>query len=322
MEVAQGVTRMAGAMRRRSLNFSIRARCSSQESMRNLRRAAGLNARTVFASFTARMHAMRTLLMVLFAALLLPAARAEASWTILTQGIDTNLRAISASWNPRGGDRVAAIWAAGSNGVVLRSPDAGKMWKRLHIPEGDKLDFRGLQSFGTSTAYLMSIGDKGNSRIFKTTDAGVTWRLQYSDPRPEFFLDGLVCRSERDCFAITDPIYGKFLLLRTADGEHWTELPSNKMPPALDKEGVFAASNSSLTVCGDRDLLFGTGGPAARVFHSTDSGQSWTVAETPILHGEASTGIFSLRCSGKAVVAVGGDYRKIHDWDRIAAYSR
>jgi photosystem II stability/assembly factor-like uncharacterized protein len=310
-------------MRWRFFNFSISVRCSSRETVKKRRLSVAPDARTALAKIAARMRRMRTLLLVLIAAQCLRAASTEGNhWTVLTQGVDTNLRAISASWTHNAGNRVAVIWAAGSNGVVLRSPDAGKNWKRLHVPGGDKLDFRGLQSFGDSTAYLMSIGDKGDSRIFKTTDAGKTWRLEYSDPRSEFFLDTLVCRSEKDCFAITDPIGGKFLLLHTADGEHWTELPREKMPPALDKEGVFAASNSSLTVCGDHDLLFGTGGPAARVFHSTDSGQSWTVAETPIIHGDASTGIFSLRCSGNAVVAVGGDYRKIHDSDRIAAYSR
>jgi photosystem II stability/assembly factor-like uncharacterized protein len=96
----------------------------------------------------------------------------------------------------------------------------------------------------------MSVGENGSSRIYKTTDAGDSWRLQYSDKRAGFFLDGLVCREEKDCFAISDPIDGKFLLLHTEDGEHWKELPREQMPAALPKEGVFAASNSSLTLCG------------------------------------------------------------------------
>ena len=71
---------------------------------------------------------------------------------------------------------------------------------------------------------------------------------------------------EKDCFAISDPVDGKFLLLHTEDGEHWKELPREQMPAALPKEGVFAASNSSLTLCGEEgeELFFGTGGPVAR----------------------------------------------------------
>jgi photosystem II stability/assembly factor-like uncharacterized protein len=215
------------------------------------------------------------------------------------------------------------IWAAGSNGVVLRSPDDGKTWKRLHVEGGEKLDFRGLASFGDRMAYLMSVGENGDSRIYKTTDAGENWRLQYSDKRAGFFLDAVVCRGEKNCFAISDPVEGKFLLLHTEDGEHWKELPREQMPAALPKEGVFAASNSSLTLCGENgeELFFGTGGSAARVFHSRDAGKTWTAAATPIASGNTSSGIFSLRCKGDAVVAVGGDYRNVSNDMGVAAYS-
>jgi hypothetical protein len=78
-------------------------------------------------------------------------------------------------------------------------------------------------------------------------------------------------RLGKGCFALRDPVDGKFLLLYTDDGEHWKELPRHAMPAALLHEGAFAASNSSLALCGDSELVVGTGGPAARVFHSADS---------------------------------------------------
>jgi photosystem II stability/assembly factor-like uncharacterized protein len=274
------------------------------------------------------MRAMRTRFLTLFLLLLLalqlPLVLGKADetklWPVLTHGIDTNLRAISADHDAPSATAHTVIWAAGSNGVVLRSPDSGKTWNRLHVEGGEKLDFRGLQSFGANIAYLMSVGENGTSRIYKTIDAGQSWKLQYSDKRPEFFLDSLVCTNEKNCFVVTDPIDGKFLLLHTDDGEHWKELPQDAMPAALPKEGVFAASNSALTLCGD-ELFFGTGGPAARVFHSRDGGKTWTVTETPIIGGNASSGIFSLRCSGDTLVAVGGDYQKVASDVRVAAYS-
>ena len=133
--------------------------------------------------------------------------------------------------------------------------------------------------------------------------------MQYSDPRPAFFLDGLVCRNEKNCFAISDPIDGKFPILHTEDGEHWSELPKFSEPAALPTEGVFAASNSSLILCGPNhnDLLFATGGPAARVFHSSDNARTWRFAKTQILSGNASSGIFSIACKDRTVVAVGGN---------------
>jgi photosystem II stability/assembly factor-like uncharacterized protein len=239
---------------------------------------------------------------------------------MLTSGIDTNLRGLSLD---HAGNNLI-VWATGSNGVILRSADAGENWIRLHIDNADTQDFRGIRSFGSDIAYVFSVGNDNKSQIYKTTDGGETWRVQYSDPRPAFFLDGLVCRTEIDCFAISDPIDGKFPILRTEDGEHWAELSKDREPAALPTEGIFAASNSSLILCGSRrkDILFATGGPAARVFRSHDDGHSWAVAKTPILSGNASAGIFSITCVGRTVVAVGGDYRNPTTTNSVAAYSK
>jgi hypothetical protein len=57
------------------------------------------------------------------------------------------------------------------------------------------------------------------------------------------------------------------------------------------------------------------------VFHSTDRGRSWTAAETPMANGNASSGIFGIACSGRHVVAVGGDYKNSESARRVAAYS-
>src|ERR1700722_14438409 len=162
----------------------------------------------------------------------------------LTSGIDTSLRAISSSTDGK------TLYASGSNGVILRSPDSGQSWTRLHIDNSDTADFRGVQSFGADIAYVFSVGNDNKSHIYKTSDAGQTWHVKYSDPRPAFFLDGLVCRTEKICFATGDPIDGKFPILQTDDGEHWTELPKDSEPSALPTEGIFAASNSSLMLCG------------------------------------------------------------------------
>jgi photosystem II stability/assembly factor-like uncharacterized protein len=246
------------------------------------------------------------------------------TWTPQNPGIDTNLRGVSAAYSlDSAGTRSPVVWASGSHGVILRSMsmDHGTNWAQLAVTGGEALDFRGIRAFDARTAYVMSSGDGGLSRIYKTTDGGVNWNLQYQDTRPGFFLDALVCTSEKDCFALSDPVEGKFLLLRNVDGEHWTKLPRDRMPAALPNEGAFAASGTSIALCGSDDIYIGTGGPAARVFHSADRGQTWSVAETPILSGEASFGIFSVACTGSAVIVVGGDYKNVSRSDRVAAYS-
>ena len=264
------------------------------------------------------MRAMRTLLL-----LMLVTIPAEAQWwKVQTSGLDTNLRGVSAAYVPDAkGVPAPVVWASGSNGVILKSLDEGTTWRRLHVAGGDALDFRGMVAFNASTAYLISSGEGEKSRIYKTTDGGETWTSQYSDKRKEFFLDSIACLSETHCFALSDPIDGKFLLLKTTDGQHWNPLPSGNMPAALHSEGAFAASNTCLALSGT-DIFFGTGGPAARVFHSSDSGRNWTVAETPIAHGSASSGIFSIvRADEKTIVIVGGDYQDPKRASGVAAYS-
>lgn len=244
------------------------------------------------------------------------------SWKVQAGGIDTNLRAVSAAYAPgEKGATMAVVWASGSNGVILKSLDEGKTWQRLHVKDGDELDFRGIVAFNDKTAYLMSIGDGDKSRIYKTTDGGETWNLQYSDDRKEFFLDSITCISEKECMALGDPINGKFVLLKTSDGEHWDPLPTDNMPSALGAEGAFAASNSCIIFRGN-EVYFGTGGPAARVFHSSDGGLTWTVAKTPLVQGNPSSGIFALAFDGNdRLIAIGGDYKQPDYSERVAAYS-
>lgn len=166
----------------------------------------------------------------------------------------------------------------------------------------------------------MSSGDGDKSRIYKTTDAGAHWDLQYSDKRAGFFLDSIACDSAVHCVALSDPVEGKFLVISTDDGVHWKELPHDNMPAALPKEGAFAASGTAIALCNGK-IFFGTGGPAARVFRSADKGRTWIVQETPINSGSPSSGIFSIACYGEDLVAVGGDYQQPSKSQNTAIYS-
>ena len=261
------------------------------------------------------------LLLPLFLVIAAPAEGQQ--WEIATRAVNSNLRGLSVVRGAgKTGAPAFAVWASGSHGVILRSDDEGKSWHRLCVPGGDQRDFRGVVAFPSSLAYVISSGDGVKSGIYKTTDGGITWKLAFSDHRTEFFLDAIACRSEKECLALGDPVNGKFLVLETSDGEHWRALPSDGMPAALPGEGAFAASNTSLALAGDKDIFFATGGPAARVFHSDDGGRTWTVAETPVAHGNASSGIFSIASdSHNHVMVVGGDYRETRQGERAAAYS-
>jgi len=249
------------------------------------------------------------------AALILAAA--SSWWSVQPTGTDANLRGVALVVH-RGS---TVIWATGAKGAIVRSQDGGKTWEPVHISGAETLDFRGVQTFDGKDVYVMSSGEGKASRIYKTTDGGTSWNVQYTDARKGFFLDALACSDEKNCFALSDPVDGKFLLLATTDGAHWKELGREQMPAALAQEGAFAASNSSLLLFGKTDIYFATGGAKARVFHSKDLGQTWTVSETPVLCGKPSQGIFSIVRAGDTVVVVGGDYEKPKGTEKTASYS-
>jgi photosystem II stability/assembly factor-like uncharacterized protein len=244
-------------------------------------------------------------------------------WSVQSTGVDANLRGVSVVLGAGKKDQLHyIIWAVGSNGTVLRSLDDGGTWHRISVPHASGLDFRDVEAFSEDEAYVMSSGDGEQSRIYKTTDGGKSWELQYTDRRSGFFLDSMACDSKMHCVALSDPVDGKFVVLMTSDGKHWSELPRDKMPPALPKEGAFAASGTAILVCEQGGMYFGTGGPAARIFGSKDDGRSWSVAETPIGGAAASRGVFSIACQDRDdLVAVGGDYKDPDNDKRVAIYS-
>jgi photosystem II stability/assembly factor-like uncharacterized protein len=229
-----------------------------------------------------------------------------ASWGQLrpqASGTDVQLRGISAV-----SDQVA--WASGAKGTVLRTVNGGQTWTKVNVPEAEKLDFRDVQAFDQNTAFVLSIGPGEQSRIYKTADGGKTWQLQFTNKDPKAFYDCFAFWDSTHAIALSDSVNGKFPLIATSDGVNWNPVAVKKMPAALPNEGAFAASGTCIATFGKKDVWFGTGGPAARVFHSHDRGANWTVAETPIIHGEASQGIFSvLFWSEKDGVVVGGDYQ-------------
>ena len=218
----------------------------------------------------------------------------------------------------RGVDAVSdtAAWASGNKGTVLRTSDGGLSWSRLAVPDTDALDFRDIEAVGASTAYLLSIGAGDVSRIYKTTDGGNTWSLQFRNADPRAFYDAIAFWDANRGLAIGDPVDGRFTVIYTSDGGRtWTPVPPANLPLALPGESAFAASGTCLVVQGSRRAWFGTGGGArSRVFRTADNGLSWSVADTPVAAGNASSGIFSLAFSdAEHGIAVGGDYRREGD---------
>jgi photosystem II stability/assembly factor-like uncharacterized protein len=140
--------------------------------------------------------------------------------------------------------------------------------------------------------------------------------LQFTNSNPKAFFDAMAFWDRDHGIAVSDPVDGRFLIIKTSDGgATWRPVPADRMPPALSGEGAFAASGTCITVQGKNNVWFGTGGGAqARVFHSTNGGETWTVNPTPLASARPPTGVFSIAFKdSRSGVIVGGDYEKESD---------
>jgi photosystem II stability/assembly factor-like uncharacterized protein len=223
-------------------------------------------------------------------------------WELTPTGSTARLRGLSAI-----SEDVA--WASGSVGTVLRTTDRGETWDSVGPPGTAALQFRDIEAFDRNTAVILSIGTGTDSRIYRTTDGGDTWTLVFQNDEPTAFYDCMAWFDDHRGLALSDPVDGRFRILATDDGGRSWEVVDADMPPALAGEFAFAASGQCITADGGGNAWFGTGGDAiARVFHSDDRGETWTVANTPI-RSDPSAGIFALAFRDpQHGLAAGGDF--------------
>ncbi len=257
------------------------------------------------------MHMLRHIFFFLLAASLLAQNPAPQK-----SNTTENLRGISAV-----SSKIA--WASGTHGTYLRTIDGGNSWQPAHVPGAEVLDFRDVEAFDANLAYLLAAGSGAQSRIYKTTDAGKNWTLEFTNQNPKGFFDCMAFWDRDHGIAVGDPVTVqgdrgkevagqlKFELITTDDGgRNWRPGPLDALPPAIAGEGAFAASGTCVAVQGMSNVWFATGGKVARVFHSKDHGYTWSVADTPIVHGPDSAGIFSVAFrDAKHGVIAGGDYQ-------------
>ncbi|MGB7864753.1 MAG: hypothetical protein WCF74_15270 [Candidatus Sulfotelmatobacter sp.] len=218
---------------------------------------------------------MRFLLIILLAT----TALAQLSRQTQSSNTTENLRGVSAvSQN--------IAWASGTHGTYLRTTDAGRTWLPAKVPNAATLDFRGIVAFSADEAFLMSAGPGDQSRIYHTSDAGRHWQLQFTATNPKSFFDSIAFWDRTHGIILGDPIpdeTGKlnFELLMTNDGQTWTPIPPAQLPPALEAEAAFAASNSCIAILpklvipsATRDLGFPNATKAADTAQPSKSGAS------------------------------------------------
>src|SRR5207302_8703400 len=151
---------------------------------------------------------------------------AHAQWQQQTISSDADFRGLCAV-------SAKVAWVSGTKGMYARTTDGGKTWSVGTVPGAAKLDFRDVEAFGETTAYLLSAGPGTASRIYKTVDGGKTWILQFQNPDADGFFDALAFWDDQNGVVLGDPVKGQFQLIATDDGGRHGQRLSVNLPPAL-----------------------------------------------------------------------------------------
>ena len=186
------------------------------------------------------------------------------------------------------------VWASGRGGTFVVTTDGGRHWRSGVVAGAEALQLRDVEGVSDRVAYVQSIGDNPTDfRIYKTTDGGATWTMQFQNQLVGAFYDCFAFWSPTRGISHSDSVNGVFPDIRTRNGHTWHSIAAN-MPPALPGEASFAASGTCVATEGQRNAWIATGGStAARVLATTDGGNTWNAYDTPLV-SSPSAGAFTV----------------------------
>jgi photosystem II stability/assembly factor-like uncharacterized protein len=201
------------------------------------------------------------------------------------------------------------VWYAADKNRVgfLSLIDANKMERKIN-KDSLKLEFRSIAQTSTSI-FVMNVGNP--ALLYKFSKDLVQKKLVYEEHNEKVFYDSMQFWNDQEGIAIGDPIDNCFCMIITRDGGNsWNKVSCDNLPKMNEGEAAFAASNTNVIIKGN-DTWLVSGGKKSRVFYSPDKGISWKVYETPIVQGEAMTGIFTADFyNDKIGFVAGGNYEK------------
>lgn len=232
-------------------------------------------------------------LLLLFVFLTIVACEFDADFVQFDKVQITNVYADSVSIRAITTINDSTVWFAGSGGKV--GVIEGKTPKLATIRYQDNpLSFRSIAK--TSEAiFVLSIANPGVLYKIGVNGTEATFIDEvYVEEGEKVFYDAMKFWNDQEGLAIGDPIDGCFSLLITRDGgDTWNKIPCDNLPSVAEGEAFFAASNTNIAVHGDTAWVV-SGGKRARLFKTTDKGVTWQAFETPIIEGDAMTGMYSV----------------------------
>lgn len=203
------------------------------------------------------------------------------------------------------------MYYADSKGNVGFTKNAGREWETnsfIHVYLQDTIipHFRSIASNGKSI-FTLSIGNPALLYKFDGNDS----KIVYKEKHEKVFYDSMKFFDEQNGIAMGDPTENCLSIIITKDGGNtWNKVPCDKLPKVIEEEAAFAASNTNIKVLGKTAWVV-TGGSKARVFKTTDLGETWEALDTPIIQGDGPQGIYSVDFTDEHNgIIFGGDYSK------------
>lgn len=196
------------------------------------------------------------------------------------------------------------VWAGGFNGYYMRTIDGGSTWTTGKVPNTSNFNFSDIAAVNANTAYFAGSNVTATAgRIYKTSNGGSTWTMQFQKIGKGVSFGAIAFWDENNGIALSDPLDGKFLIVKTSDGGvNWHEVPAINIPPPLPDELASFEINggSNLVVSGNKQAWFGTGyskksNNPMRIFKTSDMGQTWQVVNTDLNNtGSSFHGVSSI----------------------------
>lgn len=192
-------------------------------------------------------------------------------------------------------------------GYVLYPKDA-RMINAEIVSDTLVYEYRSLATNGKDI-FALSIGNP--ARLHKFSKNLMDKTLVYQESHEKVFYDSMQFWNENEGIAIGDPTTDCLSVIITRDGGNtWRKTDCENLPLIVNGEAAFAASNTNIVLKGNNVWIV-SGGKKSRVFHSPNKGKTWQVYETPIVQGEAMTGIFTADFYDENIGFIaGGNYEK------------
>jgi photosystem II stability/assembly factor-like uncharacterized protein len=147
-------------------------------------------------------------------------------WVCQPSGVKVDFRSIRAI-------DTQVAWASGGLGFA-RTENGGKAWYFTAIPGASRCDFW-IHALSSSSAMIGSVVPP--ARIYRTTNGGIAWDLQFEDHTPGVRLNGGAFWNQDRGIVWGDPVKGSFQVYTTTDGGGvWHKTPSAHIPVPLAGE--------------------------------------------------------------------------------------